>query len=160
MANQTQYAVLHPLTHIDLLSLQPALKLGTNARSQTTVFDPVRRRFIQATPEEVVRQLWIVYFLQHLHWNPKLIAVEREISVHGLRRRFDMVIYDRGTSPVLLAEFKAPDVSLGQLVFDQVARYNMQLHVPYALVSNGSYHYCFQIDADKEAFVFLDKLPF
>lgn len=151
---------MHPLAPIDLLSLQPGLKLATGSANHTTVFDPVRRKYVPATPEEVVRQLWLLYFLHHLSLNPKLIAVEREISVHGFRRRFDLVIFNRNTTPILLAEFKAPDVALRQHVFDQVARYNMQLHVPYALISNGTQHYCFQIDEAREAFIFLDSLPF
>ena len=78
-----------PLAHIDLLARQDTLRLGQDDQGQTTVFDPVRRKFVRATPEEIVRQLWLLYFLEEKNLNPKLIAVERTIMVHDRQRRFD-----------------------------------------------------------------------
>lgn len=125
----------------------------------TAVFDPVRRRNIRATPEEIVRQLWINYFLQIHNFNPKLIAIERSFTMQGMKRRFDLVLFDKSTQPILLAEFKAPGVSITQSTFDQIAMYNMQWHVPFTLVSNGISHYCFRIDDDQKGFFFLEQLP-
>lgn len=149
-----------PLAHIDLLARQDSLRLGQDDQGQTTVFDPVRRKFVRATPEEIVRQLWLLYFLEERQFNPKLIAVERSITVHDRQRRFDLVIFDRSTQPVLLAELKSPNVAIHQDAFDQIARYNIALQVPYALVSNGEHHYCFQIDDEERKFTFLEDLPF
>jgi len=112
-----------------------------------------------ATPEEIVRQLWIAYFTEYLKVNPKLIAIERAFSIHGLDKRFDLVIFSNTTMPVLLAEFKAPGVKITQSTFDQIAQYNMALHVPFSLVSNGMQHFCFQVDDDKKGFVWQNQLP-
>ena len=105
-----------------------------------------------------MRQLWILYFLEIVRINPKLIAVERSIKISGVSRRFDLVVFDKSTAPVLLAEFKAPDVLISQAAFDQIGHYNMELHVPYSLVSNGIKHYCFRVDEEKRRFEFLDDI--
>ncbi len=124
------------------------------------LFDPVRRRNVRVNPEEVVRQLWILYMLDVLHINSKLIAVERSVKINGTKRRFDLMIFNKSTDPILLAEFKAPGVIINQAVFDQIGHYNMQLNVPYSLVSNGSQHYCFTVDEEEKGFVFLTELAF
>ena len=126
----------------------------------TMLFDPIRRKNIIVNPEEVVRQLWILYLLDVLHINSKLIAVERSVKINGTKRRFDLMIFDKSTDPILLAEFKSPGTVITQAVFDQIGHYNMQLHVPYSLVSNGSQHYCFTVDEEEKGFVFLSELPF
>ena len=149
-----------PLEGIDLLALQSSLKLGRDSAGATIVWDPLRKKNIRTTPEEMVRQLWIIYLLDQLNLNRKLIAVERAFQIMGMRRRFDLVIFDPSTHPVLLAEFKGPEVPVRQVAFDQIARYNMQLHVPYSLISNGTMHYCFKIDDDRKEFVWQEKLPF
>ena len=147
------------LKHVDLLPLQTQLKYSRDRKGQLQVLDPVRKKFIRATPEEIVRQLWIVYFLHVSKVNIKLISVERLFNIHGMMRRFDLVIFDPSTHPVLLAEFKGPDIKIQQSAFDQIGHYNMQLQVPYSLISNGSQHYCFQIDHEKKGFLWQSELP-
>jgi len=147
------------LQQIDLLTLQSGIRISKDDKGVAMVFDPVRRKNVRATPEEIVRQLWIIYFLENLKLNPKLIAVERSFNILGKQRRFDLVIFDKAAKPVLLAEFKAPEVQVTQLTFDQIGHYNMELRVPYALVSNGSQHYCFIIDDDRRGFEFLEDIP-
>lgn len=147
------------LAVIDLFSLQSSLKYSRDHKGQLQVFDPVRKKFIFTNPEEIVRQLWIVYFLDVLKVNSKLIAVERSFEINGMPRRFDLVIFGKTTQPILLAEFKGPGIKIAQSVFDQIGHYNMALKVPYALVSNGSEHYCFQIDDEAKGFVWQTKLP-
>ena len=83
------------LQHIDLLSWQSGLKYGKDENGIAVVFDRVRRKNVRATPEEIVRQLWIIYFLENLKLNPKLIAVERSFMIQGRQRRFDLVIFDK-----------------------------------------------------------------
>ncbi len=124
------------------------------------VFDPLRKKYIRATPEEIVRQLWILYFLEVAHLNGRLLAIERAFKIQGMLRRFDLVVFDKSTHPVLLCEFKGPAIPIRQTTFDQIARYNMQLLVPFSLVSNGTMHYCFQIDEARKGYTWQEKLPF
>ncbi len=146
------------LQHIDLLALQDKLRFRRDANEAPTVLDPIRKKYVRATPEEIVRQLWLIYFLDTLSLNPKLIAVERSIHINGMKRRFDLVIFSNSTEPILLVELKAPEITIHQSAFDQIAQYNMGMQVPYALVSNGQKHYCFQINDEKKEFTFLEKL--
>jgi hypothetical protein len=148
------------LSGIDLLSLKSHLTIRRGNAGQSEVFDLVRRRYIRATPEEFVRQLWITYLIEIKQYNPKLIAVERAFKVHENMRRFDLVLMNSDGSIFLLAEFKAPDVPISQLTFDQVAVYNYALQVPFALVSNGMQHAIFQIDSEARSFRFMESLPF
>ena len=148
------------LQGIDILSLQPALKLGKDRHGSTVIFDPLRMSYVPSTPEEVVRQLWIIYFLDIAAVSKKLMSVERAFQHNTMTRRFDLVIFDRTAQPLLLAEFKGPEIKISQSTFDQIARYNMELNVPFSLISNGREHYCFQIDDEKRRFVWQEKLPF
>lgn len=144
---------------IDLLRFQEGLRLQKSATGITQVFDPFRKVFVTASPEEIVRQLWAQYFLEELKVNKKLIAVERAFVLNGLTCRFDLVIFGRSTLPILLAEFKAPGIRIHQPVFDQIARYNMELDVPYSLISNGTAHFCFSVDHDTRSFNWLERIP-
>ena len=148
-----------PLSGIDLLSLQSNLKIGHDKKGAVNIFDPLRKGYFPVTPEEIVRQLWIIYFLDILLVSKKLMAVERAFQHGGFTRRFDLVIFGKTSSPTLLCEFKAPSVRITQSTFDQIARYNMELQVPFSLISNGSVHYCFQIDDENKRFVWQDTLP-
>lgn len=150
---------MEALTAIDLLRFQHSLRLQKAATGITQVFDPLRKYFVAATPEEIVRQLWTQYFLEELKVSKKLMAVERAFILNGLTCRFDLVIFDRSTLPILIAEFKAPGIRIHQPVFDQIARYNMELDVPYSLISNGTDHYCFSVDHHTKSFRWLDQLP-
>ena len=149
---------MQPL-NLDLLPFQSGLRYQKDKNGLTKIFDPLRKRYFIATPEEIVRQLWIVYLVDYLKLNPKLIAIERAFSINQLNKRFDLVIFSNTTKPVLLAEFKAPGVKITQSAFDQIAQYNMTLQVPYSLVSNGMQHFCFQIDDDRKGFVWQKELP-
>jgi len=148
-----------PLKAIDLLPFQSYLRYQKEKNGLSQIFDPIRKKFLITTPEEVVRQLWIGYFMEFLRVSSKLMAIERGFTINEMTRRFDMVIFSKTTQPILLAEFKAPAVKLTQAVFDQIAQYNMALHIPYSLVSNGVEHYCFQIDDVKKEFVWMKDIP-
>lgn len=125
----------------------------------STVFDPVRRRWVALTPEEWVRQHVLNYLLHDLGCPASLIGVEAGLALNGMAKRADIVVYDRAGSPLLLVECKAPGVAIGQAVFDQAARYNLVFKVSYLLVTNGNRHYCCRVDHERGAVEFLPALP-
>ncbi len=149
-----------PLTDIDLLGLQSRLIYGRDPVGRSTLFDPIRRKHIRTSPEEMVRQLWLLYLLEIKQLPPKWIAVERGFTLNTLSKRFDLVLYNKEAQPILLAEFKAPGQMLSQVVFDQIAQYNLALQIPFSLVSNGLNHFCFSTDPERRQFEFLTTLPF
>lgn len=87
------------------------------------------------------------------------MAVEKQISVNKMQRRFDLLVYLRNGQPHLIAEFKAPNVKITQEAFDQVVRYNMALRVETVIVSNGLQHFVCQIDYANNSYAYLREVP-
>ena len=85
--------------------------------------------------------------------------MEKGLKLNGLQKRMDILSYDRAGQPLLMAECKAPSVKIDQSVFEQIGRYNIQMKVPYLLVSNGLEHYCAQINFETSSFQFLENIP-
>lgn len=123
------------------------------------VFDVIRRKWVALTPEEWVRQQVIRYLLEELQFPKALVSVEKQLLVHGLARRTDIVLYNHSGMPVLIIECKAPEVALSQLVADQAARYNLSLQVPYLWVTNGERNAICQISHTDGTWAWLSALP-
>lgn len=130
-----------------------------NNENKTAIFDIIRKKFIILTPEEWVRQ-HVIHFLIKEKKHPKsLINVEKELTVNGIKKRYDIVTYRSDGSIYLMVECKAPKVKVTQQVFDQIARYNLALNASLLMVTNGLNHYYCTIDYDTESYHFLKELP-
>lgn len=123
------------------------------------VFDEIRKKWVVLTPEEWVRQHLIEFLIQDRHCPPGLISVEKGLEYNGMKRRYDVVVFDRNAKPVMLAECKAPEIKVTEEVFDQAARYNMTLQVPYLMITNGVQHFCCRIDWEERSYAFLKEIP-
>ncbi|MBT8400344.1 MAG: type I restriction enzyme HsdR N-terminal domain-containing protein [Rhodothermia bacterium] len=123
------------------------------------VRDPVRRTFVRLTPEEWVRQYALAFLIDTVQAPIGLIAVEKGFTYNGMRRRADIVVFDRSANPLIIVECKSPETPITQDVFDQVSRYNTELRAPYVIVTNGSVHYCFRVDFNERSYRFLTDLP-
>ncbi len=123
------------------------------------IFDRVRKRYVLLTPEEWVRQNFMLYLIREKNYPESLLSVERQFSLNDLLFRFDLVAYNRSGSPLLIAEFKAPDVKISQKAFDQVVRYNMALKVERVVVSNGIQHFACEVDYKNNSYKFLKDVP-
>lgn len=126
---------------------------------KTLIFDGIRKKFVVLTPEEWVRQHFIEYLKKEKNYPETLMAVEKQIAVNGMQRRFDLLVYTRNGQPLLIAEFKAPEVKITQETFDQVVRYNMALKVEKIIVSNGLQHFACEIDYSKNSYAYLPEIP-
>lgn len=104
------------------------------------IFDPVRRKYVALTPEEWVRQ-HIIHYLRDRGYPASLIAIERGIEVNGLMRRFDIVVYDRDTLPLILVECKAQEEPLDHKVVMQAVAYNLTVRAKYLWLTNGTHTY-------------------
>src|SRR5574344_124510 len=118
------------------------------------IFDPIRRRYVALTPEEWVRQNMIVHLLTALHVPKTRLGIEVPITFNGLTKRCDTVVYDNDLRPLMIVEYKATTIDLTQKVFDQIAVYNLQLQVPYLLVSNGLTHLFCKVDLENKRYLF------
>lgn len=103
------------------------------------VFCPVRKSWVALTPEEWVRQNLILYLTQVMSYPITLIAVEKQIRLGELNRRFDILVYDRNAEPFLVLECKEMDVPLTPEVLNQVLRYNIPIRSPFIVISNGTH---------------------
>ena len=143
---------------LPLLDLQGSLQTR-HAGGQRQVFDPIRRKWLVLAPEELVRQLLLLYLIQEKGYSPNRIGVEKMLVVNTLTRRCDILVYAGDMAPWMLIECKAPAVPISQATFDQVARYNLPLRVPYLAVSNGRETYCCAMDYERSSYAFLDLFP-
>lgn len=110
------------------------------------IFDPVRKKWVAMTPEEKVRQIFILYLLNIKGFPLSHLSVEHAVTVNGMTQRYDLVAFDNNLKPYLVVECKAPQVKLTQKVVEQAGRYNSILRAPLLCVTNGLEHKVFHID--------------
>lgn len=134
------------------------LKVKKNG-SRLSVFDRLRKRYVALTPEEWVRQHFVEYLIEEKQFPAALMANEVSLTQNGIKRRCDTLVADREGQPLVIVEYKAPEIEITQQVFDQIVRYNMVLRARYLMVSNGMTHYCCQIDYANNTYSFLNDIP-
>lgn len=107
-------------------------------------YDTYRKKLIEITPEETVRQRVAKFFETKYDVPEEMISLEVPISyyVKGAYGRADIVIYafdEKSNSryPVTIIECKNEDVLLTDKVTDQVIRYCNELSGKYIVITNG-----------------------
>jgi hypothetical protein len=133
---------------------QPKIK---EEEGKEFIFDEFRKRWILLTPEEWVRQNFLQYLTQIKKYPASLIAIEKEIKLGDLKKRFDILVYDADTKPWMIVECKEMNVTLNKTVLDQVLRYNISLNVPYLVITNGTH--CMAFDLKESKVSEIDTLP-
>ena len=121
------------------------------------IFDAFRKRWLVLTPEEWVRQNMLQYLTATKKYPAKLIAIEKEIALGELKKRCDVVVYDRHALPWMIIECKEMNEQLNAKVLDQILRYHITLPAKYLVVTNGSY--CFGFEKREGQFYEIDALP-
>ena len=121
-----------------------------NSENKLSIFDDIRKKFIVLTPEEWVRQNCINFLLIEKKYPRSLINVEKELSVNGIKKRYDIVVYKPDGNIRVLIECKAPGISINQKTFDQIAQYNLTLKADLLMVTNGLSHYYCRMDYQKK----------
>lgn len=143
---------------LNFLKYQDKLQLKSE-EGKRYIYDPIRRKYLILQPEELVRQLIVQYLLIEKGYTANRMALELGLTVNEMQKRCDILVYDSAVQPLLLVECKAPAVPMTDMVFKQIATYNMLLKVPYLLVSNGVVSYCCRIIHAEERFEFLSEIP-
>jgi len=131
----------------------------TKENGMLKIYDRIRMKFVALTPEEWVRQHFVNHLIENLEYPASLIANEIGLTLNGTRRRCDSVVFNNSGKPMVIIEYKAPEIAINQKVFDQIVRYNMALHADYLFVSNGLTHYCCSIDYATGSYAFLQEIP-
>lgn len=112
------------------------------------IYDPVRRRYVASTPEEMVRQAYLRYLTEILHFPPICLSVEKKVNYNGLIRRYDIVAYRPDARALLLVECKAEHVALSDNTLYQAAMYNHELQAAFVVLFNGRQQFVCQRQPD------------
>ena len=123
------------------------------------IFDPIRRKYVKLTPEEWVRQNFARYLIRDGKYPPGLMRIEVKYKQKNLKNRADILIHDRTGKPVMIVECKAPNIEINEAVFDQIIRYNMELKLPYIVVTNWSIHLACKFNSELNKYEQLDFIP-
>jgi hypothetical protein len=108
------------------------------------IFDEFRKQWVRLTPEEWVRQNMLQYLVQVKKYPASLIAIEKEIALGELRKRFDIVVY-RNSRPWMIIECKEMNVALNEAVLRQILNYNINIQADHLLITNGTDNHAFSI---------------
>jgi type I site-specific restriction endonuclease len=128
------------------------------SRGKVWIFDGIRKKFVVLTPEEWVRQHFVNYLIAEKY--PKsLIKIEGGLSVNELKKRSDIVVYNREGKPWMIVECKNPLIPIDEATLSQVAAYNSSLKANFIAVSNGVQHYYFRTDWQAGQVTQVSELP-
>lgn len=142
------------MININFPPYEPRIKKEEDA---SYIFDEVRKQWVTLTPEEWVRQNFLQYIIRVENYPSSLIAVEKTIYLGELKKRFDIVVYDRKSLPWMIIECKEMNISLNQTVMEQVMRYNIHLRAPFFVITNGNQ--CIAYEYEKDQLRELSRLP-
>ena len=106
-------------------------------KKQTYIFDEIRKKWLVLSPEEWVRQHLINYLINHKNYPVNFISIEKELILNNIKKRYDVVIYNKQLIPKILIECKAPYIELNTGVIEQALRYNLVLKANYVMITNG-----------------------
>lgn len=135
------------------------LRMRVTEDGKHQVLDILRRRFVNLTPEEWVRQHFIHFLITEKGYPQGLLANEVELKVADKKLRCDSVLFDQNRQPKVVIEYKAESVELTPKVIRQITTYNMLLNVDYLMISNGLVHLCLHYEKNDDKWVFVKEIP-
>lgn len=101
------------------LAFQPYSLVTKSSKNKRYIFDQIRKKFVVLTPEEWVRQHVVHYLLKEKKAPKSWINVEKQFTIAGLKKRFDIIVFSADGSVQLLVECKARGGSTGLHAFPQ-----------------------------------------
>lgn len=127
--------------------------------------DPVRKKLVQVTPEETVRQRMISYLIDILNVPQEMIRVEAHLSHYGIKskRRADIIIHgvdDKNiVVPIAAVECKASNVILGAAAANQLTDYCDLLGCDYAMMVNAHESFTYYYNEQSDKYIQVESLP-
>lgn len=135
---------------------EPAFQIKKQGNNEC-IFDGWRKKWVVLTPEEWVRQNFINYLVTQKKYPSALIAVEKEIQLGELKKRFDILVYGKNHQPWMMVECKSMDVTLDDKALQQLLLYHISLPVRFLVITNGTY--CFAWYKDEGKLHEINELP-
>ena len=134
--------------------------------SHETLYDPIRKKDVPATPEEHVRQATIQFLLDEVKVPAHLMTVEFGLCAIDPKTddRVDIVVHDFRdggdlSHPWLLVECKAPGEYTWEGLQVQLNRYLKVLTPKYVMLALGDAMRYFVLDSSSRRFAPLQQLP-
>lgn len=141
--------------------------MDSSSRSRGEIFDPLRKIWVAATPEEIVRQKLLLRMTDELGYPKELLAIEKELtelphlSQKNLpQRRIDILCFGKNIHPnyslypLLLIECKKE--KLASAAKEQLLGYNAYVEAHFvALVSREETLFGFRTGRDYQFLAFL-----
>ncbi len=120
------------------------------------LWDPVRKGWFSAFPEEKVRQLAIAFLIEELKVPSIYIAPEWKINKS---LRADIVVFGIDLKPKLVVECKAPDKSINPATWLQLFEYIEKLRPKYLWLTNGRQHWIAIFNEETNKWQQIETLP-
>jgi hypothetical protein len=133
--------------------IKPAIK---TENKKEFIFCTIRKRWFIITPEEWVRQNFLLFLIHVLQYPASLIAVEKQLILAELKKRFDIVVY-RHSIPFMIVECKEMSVPLSAQTLGQILNYNANIQAEIMVVTNGIY--CAGFHKTGNEFIEINELP-
>ncbi|MEZ5174275.1 MAG: type I restriction enzyme HsdR N-terminal domain-containing protein [Bacteroidia bacterium] len=143
----------------ELIFPEYPFKLRISESQRTEIFDVFRKKYVILTPEEWVRQHVLSYLVHELQYPASLIAVEVSLNNSLRKQRADAVVYGSNLNPLLIVECKSSDVKLSNETFMQAARYNLELKLPFLIITNGLKLFAAKVSFINNEIETLNELP-
>lgn len=126
--------------------------------------DPIRKRLIKITPEEVIRQKTIVYLNKNLGIPINYIGVEESLSHYCEKQngRVDILFFymlNDQMVPLGLVECKSSGVGLSAQALEQATYYADVLNINYVFLCDGINLECYYYHEKNEAYIPLNSIP-
>jgi hypothetical protein len=119
----------------------------------------IRRKKIRLTPEEWVRQHFISFLSKEQGYPLSRIGVEKSIQYAGLKKRWDIIVYDDDFKPYILVECKAPQIKISIDTLYQALTYQKEMQGKIIALTNGLAHTYFEVDTTKQSLSVIEKIP-
>jgi hypothetical protein len=148
--------------------------MGLSSPSKKEIYDPFRKKWVVATPEEKVRQNLLQRMTLELSYPRELISVEKALSEmphitasHRSScpdRRVDLVCFAKGIHPdhslypLILIECKESS-SLIEVAQQQVIGYNYFIKACFVAVAYPNGCQWGYYDSRKQTYAFSDQMP-
>lgn len=128
---------------LSIFSADKIARIESNITTRETKKGPdyyvtcqIRKKAVKATPEEIVRQLYLMVLTDDLGYPASRMELEYEVTFGREKKRADIVIFDKQqtTSPYIIVEVKKPKLKDGK---EQLKSYCNATGAPIGVWSNG-----------------------
>ncbi|WP_099599451.1 type I restriction enzyme HsdR N-terminal domain-containing protein [Reichenbachiella sp. 5M10] len=123
------------------------------------IWDEFRKKYIQLTPEEWVRQNFLRFLVEELSYPKSLLKVEASLKYNRMSKRPDIIAYNGEGNAEMLVECKASYVKITEETFKQASVYNTVVKARYLVVTNGMQHFCCEQNFETGISSFLKQIP-